>query len=406
MRRLSPLALLAILSAPAAAQTPPVALAEALRTICASTPPGALGQRCAEINSVPIGDPYYTAALGQHLDEIPGQGRIATREQRRQPASRSGTSDAAQNPAETRTTYRTREDGSQALMVADSLAPTWSVFFSADTGRIERKTGINEAGFDANTGSLVAGLNWQPSSNWLMGLAANHTRESLDFRGSDGTADTRYTGLLATASRAFGDHWTVDAYIGRLRGSYTLDRAIHYTVGTTTIDSHALAHPDASRRLQGISATRLWYRGAWTHSITLGADTGRTRIEPYQETGGAGLALSVPGRAVDTQRGLAEFTVSRAVSRPWGIWQPSLRLGWRQEFSNERRPVRVTLIGDPLNQPIRFNTEDPDRGWGDIAIGSVFTFTGGRSAFVQYQQRFAHDYLQERILAVGARIEL
>ena len=66
----------------------------------------------------------------------------------------------------------------------------------------------------------------------------------------------------------------------------------------------------------------------------------------------------------------------------------------------------MTLIGDPLNQPIRFNTEDPDRGWGDIAIGSVFTFTGGRSAFVQYQQRFAHDYLQERILAVGARIEL
>ena len=406
MRRLSPLALIAVLSAPAAAQTPPAALAQALRGICAQPPPGALGQRCAEINGVPFGDPFFTAALGQHLDEIPGQGRIATREQRRQRNLRDEPEATAQDATSATTTFRATTKASQALNAGDSLAPAWSLFFSADAGRIDRKTGINEAGFDADTGSLVLGANWQPSSNWLLGIAANHTREDLDFRGSDGSAETRYTGLLATASRSIGANWTLDAYAGRLDGRYTLDRAISYTVGSTTIATHAFARPDASRSVQGLSATRLWSRGAWTPMLTVGFDTSKTRIDPYRETGGAGLALSVPGRAVETERGLAEFTLTRTVSRAWGVWQPSLRLGWRQEFGNDRRPVRVTLIGDPSSTPIGFDTEDPDRGWGEIAVGSVFTFTGGRSAFLQYQQRFAHDFLQERILAVGLRIEL
>lgn len=405
MRRLSPVALLAALAAPAAAQTPPEALATALRTVCATPPPGALGLRCDEITTSNLPDPFYASALGQHLDEIPGQGRIATREQRRWLAMREDADgEDATPPAQT--TFRTRDDGAQALYAREELTPAWSLFFSADAGRIDRKTGRNEAGFDADTGALTAGANWQPSPNWLLGIAANHTREDLDFRGSDGSAETRYTGLIGTASRALGANWSLDAYAGQLRGRYTLERAIAYDLGTGAVATRAMARPDATRGLQGIAATGLWSRGAWTHGLTLGFDASRTRIDAYVETGGAGLALSVPGRTIKTQRGLAEFTLARTVSQDWGVWQPSLRLGWRQEFSNDRRPVTTTLVGDPLKTPITFDTEDPDRSWGEVAIASVFTFTGGRSAFVQYQQRFAHSFLQERILAIGLRIEL
>jgi len=405
MRRLSPVALLAVLAAPAAAQTPPAALATALRTVCATPPAGALGQRCSEIATSNLADPFYASALGQHLDEIPGQGRIATREQRRWLATHGDDGTETTTPT-ARTTFRVRADGARSLFARDELTPAWSLFFSADAGRIDRKTGPNEAGFDADTGSLTAGANWQASPNWLLGIAANHSREDLDFRGSDGSAETRYSGLIGTASRALGAHWSIDAYAGQLRGDYALERVIAYDLGTGAVATTALARPDADRRLRGIAASGLWSRGAWTQGLTLGYDASRTRIDPYVETGGAGLALSVPGRTIETQRGLAEFTVARTVSQDWGVWQPSLRLGWRQEFSNDRRPLKTTLLDDPLQTPIAFDTEDPDRGWGEIAIASVFTFTGGTSGFVQYQQRVAHDFLQERILSVGLRIEL
>ena len=65
----------------------------------------------------------------------------------------------------------------------------------------------------------------------------------------------------------------------------------------------------------------------------------------------------------------------------------------------------LTYTGRVLNL-VTFDTEDPDRGWGELALGSVFTLRGGHSGFLEYRQRFAHDFLQERIFAVGWRIEL
>jgi outer membrane autotransporter protein len=114
----------------------------------------------------------------------------------------------------------------------------------------------------------------------------------------------------------------------------------------------------------------------------------------------------VPTRRIVSQRGRLDATLSRTVSQKWGIWQPQLRLGWRHEFENPGRALRVTLAGDASDTPIVFNTQDPDSGWGEWALGSVFVFTHGHSGFVQYRQRFGHEFLQERVLALGWRVEL
>ena len=53
-----------------------------------------------------------------------------------------------------------------------------------------------------------------------------------------------------------------------------------------------------------------------------------------------------------------------------------------------------------------FDTEDPDPDWGEWALGSVFVFTHGHSGFLQYRQRFGHAFLQERVFAIGWRVEL
>ena len=86
--------------------------------------------------------------------------------------------------------------------------------------------------------------------------------------------------------------------------------------------------------------------------------------------------------------------------------QPSLRVGWRQEAAGPVRKVTVRFVEDPAQTPVTFDTEESDRGWGELALGSVFTFTHGHSAFIEYRQRFAHDFLQERVLAIGWRMEL
>ena len=400
------LVLLAVVSLPAAAQTPREALAARWNTICATASTGLLLVRCTE--TATSSDPFanLTAARGQHLEEIPGQARVATRGTELQP----GGFHVELSP---QVSLSGRDDPLRGLSLnlKGDLAARWSLFASVDAGRLDRQRGQNEAAFGANTLNLIAGVNVQPSERWLFGVAVDYNREDLDFSATVSRAKAHYTGLVATASYNASDAWVFDGYVGRLQGGFDLVRSVKYVLpviggGQYLVDTLAFASPDSHRTVGGVASSWNWARAGWQGDVTLGYDLTSTTIAAYTENGGGGLALDVPGRTVKTRRGRIDATVGRAVSANWGVWQPSVRLGWRQEFSNKRRLVTLGLAEDQLDNPITFDTEDPDPGWGEFGVGSVFTFTGGKSAFFEYRQRFAHDFLQERVLALGFRLEL
>lgn len=362
----------------AGAQTPTGALSGQWNTLCAGAAPGSdLAARCAEIFAGGPGSRDRSAA-GNFLGEIPGQGRAATR-------------DGAPDDGAVRT----------------ELAAGLQVFAGADTGRLTRRGGANESPFDGDAWSVSAGLDWAPSPAWRLGLVAQHARESLDFVGSDGSMRTRYTGLMLAAGWAINEAWSLDAYAGRLGGDYALRRAIDYTLlDGTSIQALADADTSADRDLAGAGLTWSHARGALEWQLGAGLDWQRTRLDPYAETGGAGLAIQVPGREVNSRRGRADLGLARTYSRPWGVAQAFARIGWRHEFANPSRPLTVRFLGDAAGTPVVFETDDPDADWGEAAIGAVFVFTGGQSAFVEYRQRIGHAFLQERVLSLGWRLEL
>lgn len=370
--------LMAMAASPARAQAPDDALAALWPTVCLGAAPASdLAQRCFEIANGGPGS-NEAAAAGNFLGEIPGQGRAATRD---------GSPDQAEARSE--------------------LGGGWSVFASADAGRLKRRDGVNEAPFDGDTWALSAGVDWAPREGWRLGLLANHAREELDFLASDGSTRTRFTGAMLLAGWMPADALAVDAYAGHLDGDYDLRRAIDYTLpDTTSVQALASAEASARRRLAGLGLT--WSRpaDAWEWQVSGGVDWQRTEIEPYAETGGAGLAISVPGRAIISRRGRLDLGLSRTVSAGWGVWQPLARVGWRHEFANPSRPLTVRFVGDANGTPVVFETDDPDANWGEAGLGAVFVFTGGHSAFIEWRQRFGHAFLDERMLALGWRIEL
>ena len=360
------------------AQSPDTALSAAWNTVCTGAMPGsALATRCAEIFSGGP-DSRQRAAAGNFLGEIPGQGRAATR-------------DGAPDDDALRT----------------DLGAGWALFASADTGRLTRRDGTNEAPFDGDTGAVSAGVDWTPTANWQLGLLANHTRDELDFLFSRGSLRTTFTGVMAVGGWNITDAVALDGYAGALRGDYRVRRAINYTLlSGVAIDVVADGSIDADRRLAGLGLTWAIPSGGWEWQLGAGLDWQRTDLDAYAETGASGLALSVPARAITSQRGRLDATLARSFSARWGIWQPMLQLGWRREFANPARPLTVRFVNDGRATPISFNTDDPDLAWGEAGMGAVFVFTGGHSAFVELRQRFGHDFLQERLLSVGWRMEL
>ncbi len=362
----------------AAAQTPTAALSARWDAVCAGAAPGGeLAARCAEIFAGGPGS-RDIAAAGNFLGEIPGQGRAATRD---------GAPDDGQ--------------------VRADLAAGLQAFAGADAGRLTRRGGANEAPFDGDAWAVSAGLDWAPAPAWRLGLVAQHARESLDFVGSQGRMRTRYTGLMLAAGWQAGEAWAVDAYAGRLGGDYALRRAIDYRLPDgTRVQTPADAETTADRDLAGAGLSWSHARGALEWQLGAGVDWQRTRLDPYSESGGAGLAIRVPGREITSRRGRLDVGLARTFSRPWGVAQPFARLGWRHEFANPSRPLTVRFVGDAAGSPVVFETDDPDADWGEAAVGAVFVFAGGHSAFVEVRQRLGHAFLQERVLAIGWRLEL
>ena len=366
------------LVSPARGQAPNDALANLWTTLCLGAAPGSdLALRCAEIANGGPGSRDSSAA-GNFLGEIPGQGRAATRD---------GSPDQDQLRTE--------------------LGAGWSAFASADVGRLKRRDGINEAPFDGDTWALGAGLDWAPRADWRFGLMLNHAREDLDFLGSDGRTRIRYTGAMLLGGWMASDSVSIDAYAGRLDGDYDLRRSIDYTLlSGVSVQALATADASATRNLAGLGATWSHARQAWEWQLSGGLDWQRTRIDAYTESGGAGLALVVPGRTISSRRARLDLGLARTVSTGWGVWQPQARLGWRHEFANGARPLAVNFAADANGTPVVFDTDDADNNWGEAGLGAVFVFTGGHSAFIEWRTRFGHAFLDEQLLALGWRIEL
>src|SRR5690606_21063874 len=119
-----------------------------------------------------------------------------------------------------------------------------------------------------------------------------------------GSTRSRYTGAMLMLGWLPADALSVDAYAGWLDGDYDLRRAIDYTLlDGTSVQAVADADASASRRLAGLGLT--WSRPAagWEWQVSGGLDWQETDIDAYRETGGAGLALAVPGRSITSRRG-------------------------------------------------------------------------------------------------------
>jgi uncharacterized protein with beta-barrel porin domain len=351
--------------------------------ICANAAPGtALFTRCRELDERPPGGGSGPgpAGRGQNLEQIPGQGRANAKPQ------------------------------SDTQEYSDEIGDGWSIFASADLGRLDRDVSENEAAFDGSSHRLTAGVNYQASSEWLLGLALNHSRDMLDFSDSNGYSNSRMSGALVSANFSPNQRFNFDAYVGSFKGSSDNVREIAYRFSTLRgddffIDASAFSSPDLRRKIAGASAALQWNRSAWSGNIQLGMDRAKTNLDAYIETGGDGFALKVPEREILSQTAYFGFSVSRTYSVSWGVVVPSVRANVRKEFENPSRTLTVLLDQDVSKTPISFATSDPDTQWGEVGVGVSLVMSKGHQAFFEYRQRFSHSFLQERTVSLGWRME-
>ncbi len=367
----------ALLTGPAVqAQSGTAALAIRFDTVCAGAASGsALAARCAVVQTSPNPNARAQAADFNDLEEIPGAGRGAAKDQ-----------------------WPSREE------VSTLLTPKLAVFASVDHARSFRRSDVIEAAFDADSTTLTVGIDWHPATRWQLGLTLNHAHENQDFRGSLGRTQANTTGAIAVASYDVNDRFAVNGYAGRTQGSQDIRRVVAFIDGSAPVAETAT--PNLARTLGGLALDASFPHGSLEWRGSLGLDAARTSIDGYAEQGGSGFELMVPQRTIQTERGRIDAALAGTFSESWGVWQPELRVGLLHEFDNSARVVGVRFVQDTRGTVVSFDTGAPDRDWAQATFSSTFTLAHGNSGFVSIGREFGHSTSTTTTYAIGWRMEL
>lgn len=291
------------------------------------------------------------------------------------------------------------------------LISPWGMFLTGTIGRVDRSSSVNNPGFDGDTLSLTGGIDYRFSSRFVAGLALGYDDNELQLLADSGRVDTRSLTVSLYGSYAADNDFYVDGRIAVGRLDFDLQRNIRYNLGNAPVNVAALADPEGDSRLFALTLGRNFSRNAWNFGGYLRGELSSIDLDGYAERiqqssgAGIGLAVAVDSRKLESRTATLGARLSFASSRDWGVLLPFARVEWVHEFEDEAQVVMARFVNDPTATPIRFAGDTPDDGYGNVALGLSSVLANGRSLFVQYERRFAQDFIDRDTLSIGGRFE-
>ena len=307
----------------------------------------------------------------------------------------------------------------KAAVAAGDGFSRFGVFATGSLSLGDRDATDRESGFDFNAYGITAGADYRLTSNFILGLALGLSSTDIDLDNDGGSLDAfSFTGSLYATYYA-SQQFFIDAIASIGWSDYDIDRAIRYTIREADTTRMVAVDKVASADTDG-----LWvgFSLGGGYDFTMGALTVGplarfnyrwATIDGYEEeidgTGaGIGLALDIDDQDIESLSSVLGAQASYAISMPWGVILPQLRLEWEHEFLNDSETIKAHFVHDPTPDDateIRLATDDPDRDFFNVAAGVVAAFRQGISAFVQYETILGLDDITVHHVALGLRAE-
>lgn len=302
-------------------------------------------------------------------------------------------------------------DSSAEDIESGGLVSPWGAFLTGTIGRVDRDTTTNNPGFDGDTLSLTAGVDYRFNWRFVGGVALGYDDSNVELVRNSGSIDTRSLTLSLYGSYATDSDFYLDGRIGYGQLDFELERNIRYALGATPVDVTALASPEGTSKLLAVTLGRNFNSGRWNYGGYLRGEVSKIDLDGYSERVdgdgrvGRGLVVRIDARELESRTATLGFRAGFASSRSWGVLLPYSRIEWVHEFETDPQTTIARFINDPTGTPITITGEEQDDGYGNVSLGLSGVFANGRSAFLQYERRFAQDAIDRDSFTIGGRFE-
>jgi len=291
----------------------------------------------------------------------------------------------------------------------------WGFFASGTIGTGDANAAGVTPSFDFDIHGLTVGVDYRQSDKFIFGAAIGYNNQDTNLAPGQGGVDASGYTLSAYSTYFKDNSWYTDAVVTLGKNNYDLVRQINYTIpdglgGFTTVNQ--TARSDSGGDLLSLGATfgRDFQKGGWSIGPYGRVLYTRLNFDRIEETlvssgPGAGLALIVEERSLDSLASVIGSKFTRAFSTSWGVLTPHFQLEWEHEFNSDPGAATARFVNDPTGTTIVLSDAPYDADYFRIGLGLSAIMSKGRSGFMYYDKTLGRDGVSQDNLAIGFRLE-
>lgn len=291
----------------------------------------------------------------------------------------------------------------------------WGFFASGSIGSGDADAAGLTPSYDFDINGLTVGVDYRQSDKFIFGAAIGYNNQDTKLAPGQGGVDASGYTLSAYGTYFKSSSWYTDTVLTFGKNNYDLVRQINYTVpdglgGFTTVNQTARSDSGGDLLSFGATLGRDFQKGGWSIGPYGRVLYTRLNFDRIQETlvssgPGAGLALIVEERSLDSLASVIGSKFTKAISTSWGVLTPHFQIEWEHEFNSDPGAAVARFVNDPSGTAIVLSDSPYDSNFFRIGLGLSAIMSKGRSAFFYYDKAIGRDGISQDNLALGLRME-
>jgi uncharacterized protein YhjY with autotransporter beta-barrel domain len=313
--------------------------------------------------------------------------------------------------------------GGGASADSEGIAKRWGGFIdgSSGYGRQDDTTQLatpgSEDAFDYDGLDVTGGIDYRVGPRTVVGLIVGYTQRDIDFDSSlsivDASIESAGESLLIYALWEYAD-WYASASVGVQSLDHDMVRRIAYPSFNplvAPIDETALSSTDSKSILGSFNVGYSWRRGGFALEPYVRGELQNIDIDGFSERDANGFEFEYGEQSIDSFDASLGLKLQQVFTPSFGIVIPFIRAEIHREFGNDRRTIDAAYsaiaetTGIEGAQNFDLATNEPDDQFYTGMLGCSLVLKHGVQAFLQYQQTFELEHIEDRAIAGGIRLE-
>jgi len=287
---------------------------------------------------------------------------------------------------------------------ASGFISPWGFFIngSLSTGDFDYTDQLND-GFDFDSDSLSAGVDYRFSNRFVLGAALGYNQmDSNTGSGVHMTSEGASFNLYGLYTPT--ENFYIDTRVSFARPDIKQTRVEFFNLIDEVVNIEAVGRTQSDQFTIASSAGYNFNRGAWNWSPYITTEYVNNSLDQFTETGAGGWNIFYSDQEFKALKYNLGFNISRAISTHFGVLSPQLSLQHNYEDQDDG-VMEMRLIGMPIDELFNVETNFTESSYSQATLGLTWVAANGKVFYLRYQEIFGLRNFDQQTISLGTRFE-